>query len=149
MDGQPWHRSSVIYQHPLAYLLGLEGLALLQAWGGNQDEEFVHARLAEVRRLLDDPILAGHTGVEVNRGDTFTGYRSWAATYDEPRNTIFDLDEPVVYELLDAFSTGTALDAACGTGRFAHYLAARGHQVVGGDSSPERLARARERVPAA
>jgi SAM-dependent methyltransferase len=93
--------------------------------------------------------LAGHTGVEVNRGDTFTGYRSWAATYDEPRNTIFDFDEPVVYEILDAFPRGSALDAACGTGRFAHYLAARGHQVVGVDSSPEMLARARERVPAA
>ena len=25
----------MIYQHPLAYLLGLEGIALLRAWGGD------------------------------------------------------------------------------------------------------------------
>jgi SAM-dependent methyltransferase len=149
IDRRPWHRSSVIYQHPLAYLIGLEGLTLLQAWGGDHDEAFVRARLAEVRRLLDEPILAGHAGVEVSRGDTLAGYRAWAATYDEPRNTIFDLDEPVVHDILDALPSGTALDAACGTGRFAHYLAVRGHQVVGVDSSPEMLARARERVPAA
>jgi hypothetical protein len=33
----------VIYQQPLAYLLGLEGLALLRAWAGDEDfgESFV------------------------------------------------------------------------------------------------------------
>jgi hypothetical protein len=31
----------VIYQHPLAYLLGLEGLALLRAWAGDYDAAFV------------------------------------------------------------------------------------------------------------
>src|SRR5205823_5945947 len=42
---------------------------------------------------------------------------------------------------------GDALDAACGTGRYAEYLAGRGHRVLGVDSSPEMLARARARVP--
>jgi SAM-dependent methyltransferase len=139
----------VIYQHPLAYLIGLEGVALLQAWAGDHDKAFVHARLAEVRRLLDDPDLTGHAGVDVTRGDTRAGYETWAATYDEPRNTIFDFDEPLVHEILDALPAGDALDAACGTGRFAEYLCARGHRVVGIDSSPAMLARARERVPAA
>jgi SAM-dependent methyltransferase len=74
----------MIYQHPLAYLLGLEGIALLRAWAGEYDRAFVQARLAEVRRLLDND--AGH-------------------------------------------------------------LAARGHQVVGVDSSPDMLDRARARVP--
>jgi hypothetical protein len=41
--------SGVVYQHPLAYLLGIEGVALLRAWGGDHDREFVQARLAEVR----------------------------------------------------------------------------------------------------
>jgi hypothetical protein len=50
----------VIYQHPLAYLLGLEGIALLRGWAGDYDKEFVEARLAEVRRLLDDESLANH-----------------------------------------------------------------------------------------
>jgi SAM-dependent methyltransferase len=40
-----------------------------------------------------------------------------------------------------------ALDAACGNGRFAEFLARRGHQVIGVDSSPDMLAHARRRVP--
>src|SRR6266540_3633929 len=46
----------MIYQHPLAYLLGLEGIALLRAWAGAYDKALVEARLAEVRRLLDDTV---------------------------------------------------------------------------------------------
>jgi SAM-dependent methyltransferase len=137
----------VIYQHPLAYLLGIEGLALLRAWAGDYDEAFVRARLAEVRRLLDDPAVADHAGVVVRRGDTPAAYRQWSATYDEPRNSLFDSDEPVMHEILDPLPAGTILDAACGTGRYAAYLAARGHRVLGVDSSPEMLERASARVP--
>jgi hypothetical protein len=70
----------VIYQHALAYLLGLEGIALLRAWGGDFDEAFVEARLAEVRALLGDERLASHPGVHVWTGDVEAGYRQWAAT---------------------------------------------------------------------
>jgi SAM-dependent methyltransferase len=138
----------VIYQHPLAYLLGVEGVALLRAWSGDYDEAFVRARLAEVRRLLDEPVLAAHPGVAVRRGDLAGAYRRWSATYDAPRNSLFDFDEPVMYEILDGLPAGTVLDAACGTGRYAAHLAARGHRVLGVDSSPEMLYRARVRVPA-
>jgi len=138
----------VIYQHPLAYLLGVEGLALLRAWAGDYDEAFVRARLAEVRRLLDEPVLADHPGVAVRRGDLPRAYRGWSATYDEPRNSLFDSDEPVMHEILEALPAGTVLDAACGTGRYAAFLAARGHRVVGVDSSPDMLDRAGARVPA-
>jgi SAM-dependent methyltransferase len=137
----------MIYQHPLAYLLGLEGVALLRAWAGDFDKEFVDRRLAEVRRLLAADALANHHGVMVERGDTLTGYRHWAATYDEPRNSLFDADEPVMHQIIDALPSGDALDAACGTGRYAEYLAGRGHRVVGVDSSPDMLDRARARVP--
>ena len=137
----------MIYQHPLAYLLGLEGIALLRAWAGDFDKEFVDRRLTEVRQLLAAEALANHDGVMVQRGDTLTGYRRWAATYDEPRNSLFDADEPVMHQIIDAFRPGDALDAACGTGRYADYLAGRGHRVVGVDSSPDMLARARARVP--
>jgi ubiquinone/menaquinone biosynthesis C-methylase UbiE len=137
----------VIYQHPLAYLLGIEGLALLRAWAGDYDEAFVTARLAEVRRLLGEPALAQHAGVAVRRGDLASAYRAWSGTYDEPRNSLFDSDEPVVHEILDRLPAGTALDAACGTGRYAAYLAERGHRVVGVDGSAEMLDRARARVP--
>ena len=125
----PGYRRPVIYQHPLAYLLGVEGLALLRAWAGDYSEAFVRDRLAEVRRLLDEPALAGHAGVAVRRGDLPGAY------------------EPVMNEILEALPAGTVLDAACGTGRYAAYLAARGHRVLGVDSSPEMLHRARVRVP--
>jgi ubiquinone/menaquinone biosynthesis C-methylase UbiE len=137
----------MIYQHPLAYLLGMEGIALLRAWAGDFDKDFVDRRLAEVRRLLATEGLADHDGVLVKRGDTQAGYRRWSATYDEGRNSLFDVDEPLMHEIIDAFEPGDALDAACGTGRYAEYLAGRGHRVVGVDSSPEMLARARTRVP--
>ena len=129
----------MIYQHPLAYLL--------RGWAGDFDKEFVEARLAEVRRLLAADALANHDGVMVERGDTVTGYRRWAATYDEPRNSLFDADEPVMHQIIEGLPPGDALDAACGTGRYAEYLAGRGHRVLGVDSSPEMLARARARVP--
>ena len=96
----------MIYQHPLAYLLGIEGLALLRAWAGDFDAAFVDRRLAEVRRLLATEALAGHDGVLVGRGDTRTGYRQWAATYDEPRNSLFDAEEPVMHQIIDAFPPG-------------------------------------------
>lgn len=141
------YRRPVIYQHPLAYLLGLEGAALLRAWAGDHDEAFVRARIDEVRRLVDDPVLAGHAGVMVRRGDLPAAYRGWSATYDEPRNGLFDSDEPVMHEILDSLPVGAVLDAACGTGRYAAHVAARGNRVLGVDGSPDMLDRARARVP--
>ncbi len=52
----------VIYQDPLAYLLGLEGIALLDAWAGDHDREFTQTRLAEIRRLQDDEKLRAVPG---------------------------------------------------------------------------------------
>jgi ubiquinone/menaquinone biosynthesis C-methylase UbiE len=139
----------VVYQHPLAYLLGMEGLALLRAWAGDDgyDEQFVRARLAEVRRLLDDPELAGHPGVHVEAGATDAVYEQWSATYDDPGNALFDLDEPFLDEVLDTLPAGSAVDAACGTGRLAARLRDRGHEVIGVDASPAMLQRARQRLP--
>jgi SAM-dependent methyltransferase len=136
----------VIYEHPLAYLLGLEGVALLRGFTGEYDRDFVEARIAEVRELLADESLAD-AAVTVERVGTVDGYRVWSATYDDGRNTAFDYDEPVVKEIVDALPAGVAVDAACGTGRFSALLADRGHRVIGVDSSPEMLARARANVP--
>lgn len=135
----------MIYEDPRAYLLGLEGIALLRAFTGEFDRDFVEARIAEIRRVLADEALAD-AAVEVDRVDPVTGYRLWSATYDRP-NSAFDLDEPVVKEILDSLPVGVALDAACGTGRYAEFLAGRGHRVIGVDGSPDMLARARTRVP--
>ena len=136
----------MIYQHPLAYLLGLEGIALLRAWAGDFDQDFVDARLVEVRALMEDPRLAFHPGMEVWRGDVVTGYRQWADSYDEP-NGLFDIEEPVMHEILDSLPAGDAIDAACGTGRYTEYLIERGHIVVGVDTSAEMLSAARTRTP--
>lgn len=136
----------VIYEHPLAYLIGIEGTALLRAFVGEHDREFVDARIAEVRRLLADESLAD-AAVTVERLDAVDGYRIWSATYDAGHNPAFDFDRPVAEEIVAALPAGDAVDAACGTGRFAALLAARGHRVIGVDSSPEMLAKARGNVP--
>lgn len=142
----PRYGRAMIYQRPLAYLLGLEGVALLRAFAGHFDRDFGEARIVEIRRLLDSPALSGE-GVMASHVDSVDGYRVWSATYDQPGNGIFDYEEPIVREILDALPPGTALDAACGTGRYAEYLAAQGHRVIGIDSSPHMLQRARTRVP--
>ncbi|WP_103351010.1 class I SAM-dependent methyltransferase [Amycolatopsis sp. CA-128772] len=133
------------HEDPRAYLLGLEGLALLRAFAGEFGRDFVAARITEIGRVLADEALAV-AAVDVERVDPVTGYRLWSATYDRP-NPAFDLDEPVVEEIVGALPVGVALDAACGTGRYAGLLARRGHRVIGVDGSPDMLARARTRVP--
>lgn len=136
----------VIYQDPLAYLLGLEGIALLDAWAGDHDRAFTDARLAEIRRLLDDDKLRDR-GVLAERVGTVLAYEQQSAGYDaEAGGGLFAADEPVVAEYLSGRDPGVALDAACGTGRFAEFLARRGHRVIGIDSSPDMLAYARRRV---
>src|SRR4051812_36918527 len=132
----------VTYQQPLAYLLGLEGVALLRSFGGEYDRDFCEARIEEIRRLLSTPQLAAE-GVEAARVSTVDGYRVWSETYDQPGNGLYPAEEPFVHEILGDLPPGVALDVACGTGRHAEYLAGRGHRVVGVDSSPEMLDHAR------
>lgn len=62
----------VIYENPLAYLLGLEGTALLRGFVGELNRDFVDARIVEIRRLLEDESLA-NAAVEVDRFDTVSG----------------------------------------------------------------------------
>src|SRR2546429_1401599 len=138
----------MIYQHPLAYLLGLEGVALLHAFAGEYDRDFTEARLAEVRALLDSADQLG-SGAAIRPIPIAEGYGAWAESYDLPGNQLIDLEQPIVREILDGLPPGTALDAACGTGRHAEYLATIGHTVIGVDSSPEMLAVAAAKVPGA
>ncbi len=135
-----------IYQHPLAYLIGLEGIALLRAFSGAYDREFTLARLREIRKLLKAPDAFG-AGIEARPISTRDGYDSWAPWYDEQSNQLLEIEQPIVREILDGLPVGVALDAACGTGRHAAHLASLGHTVIGVDSSPGMLGRAREKVP--
>jgi SAM-dependent methyltransferase len=137
----------VIYQNPLAYLLGMEGTALLRAFAGQYDREFTEARIAEIRALLDSADQLGE-GALTRPITAAEGYRAWAANYDEPGNGLIDMEQPIVRKILDGLPPGRALDAACGTGRHAAYLASLGHSVIGVDGSPEMLAEARAKLPA-
>jgi SAM-dependent methyltransferase len=146
MESEPRIEPPVVYQHPLAYLLGLEGIALLRAFAGDYDRDFTMTRLAEIRALLDSVEELGE-GAVVEPIPTTEGYGSWAEFYDEPGNQLIDLEQPIVREILDGLPRGIALDAACGTGRHSAYLASLGHTVIGTDSSAAMLERAREKVP--
>ncbi|WP_211244097.1 methyltransferase domain-containing protein [Actinospica robiniae] len=148
---QPSTVPRVTYLSPLAYLLGVEGAALLRGLrDGTGDRAFVEARIAEIRTLLADPALAGSPGIEAVAGGISTGevYRQWAPTYDGP-NSMIESEEPLVRAIVDGLPIGTALDAACGTGRHAKHLAGLGHRVVGLDASGEMLAIAAQKVPGA
>jgi hypothetical protein len=85
----------VVYRHPLAFLLGLEGVALLRAHAGDGfDRGFVDARIAETRTLLDRAAPALGEGVELGQLSTVDGYRLWSAGYDLPGNPLIDVEQP-------------------------------------------------------
>jgi SAM-dependent methyltransferase len=136
----------MIYLHPLGYLLGLEGLALLRAFAGEYDHGFTQARLAETRALLDAADRLGD-GAAVAPITISDGYDGWSASYDQPGNGLIHLEQPLVRKLIDKLPVGVALDAACGTGRHTEYLASLGHRVIGVDGSPGMLAKARAKLP--
>jgi SAM-dependent methyltransferase len=58
------------------------------------------------------------------------------------------LIEPSTERLLNPLPGDTILDIACGAGRFARRLAARGARVIAFDQSERFITRARERTPA-
>ena len=141
------------YNRAAAWLLGLEGLALLRAQAGDDlgGKAFVDARLDEIRRIvadLDSPELAADH--ELVALDTATGYRDWARTYDVGWNPLLGVEESVVHPIITTWpSRLRVLDAACGTGRHAAVLLAQGNSVIGVDASPPTLDVARQKLGAA
>lgn len=131
------------------YVLGTQGLALLRSWLV-ADEPWLGERVGEIAGLAGAPD-AGPMGIrfEVADLDVRAGYARWSTSYDAAPNPLIRVEEPVVRAMLDRAAPGDALDAACGTGRHTAYLCAREHRVVGVDATPEMLARARVRAPAA
>lgn len=128
------------------FLLGLEGLAILRGWG--TDAHGVRARADEIATIsnsLDQEPYNAATPVPDY--EATEGYGIWAQTYDSMPNFLLPLEERAVRPLVDSRPIGRALDAACGTGRHARYLAERGHTVVGIDATEEMLAVAREKAP--
>ncbi|MCY3645962.1 MAG: methyltransferase domain-containing protein [Chloroflexi bacterium] len=137
-------------EHPTFgdFILGFEGLAILRSWGLDPGTVQERARsIAEVVESRGEPPWSTPL-VEIEY-EVATGYGEWAQGYDRPDNPVLLAEEPVVREMLDAVPIGTALDAACGTGRWAQHLASLGHAVTGFDATPEMLEAARRKVPAA
>ncbi len=131
------------------YILGIEGLALLRA-GARRSFDDVDARVNEVREILSrfgEPPYAERR--DLPEVEAAAGYAQWAEDYDDPGNDTIALEEPVVHRLLDQLPAGPVLDAACGTGRHAAYLAQLGRDVIGVDANEAMLARARAKLPAA
>lgn len=130
------------------FVLGLEGLAILRSWMSNPST--VTARTRKIVEMASkkeetpwaNPMAASELTVNA-------GYAEWAATYDDSNNPMFLAEGPVVQSLLASYPVGAALDAACGTGRHAAYLASLGHRVTGIDSTTEMLRLAMAKVPAA
>src|SRR4051794_37351173 len=139
------------YASVVAFLAGLEGVALLRACAGDSeryDKEFVEARLAELRRIIDMDL----PGTNLGSASVRDGYRRWSETYDTEDNPLLPAEQPTVHRMLsgiEAPAGGVAVDLACGTGRHSVYLAGRGWDVIGVDQTPEMLARARPKLPAA
>ncbi len=128
-------------------LLGIEGLALLRL-AFRDDALARRARVGEMRALLERldeaPELAAP--LEAPEYDITEGYGLWSDTYDQPLR-LFPIEEPTMHGLLDPLPASVVLDAACGTGRYSAYLAARGHRIIGVDRSPAMLAKAHRKLP--
>lgn len=127
-------------------MLGLAGLALLRNVVDG-DEEFINARIEEIKRLVTQPLSRRcPDAIEL---DVAAGYAAGATIYDSSPNSLMEAEEPVVHGLIDRGPVGDALDVACGTGRYTEILVARGYKTIGVDQSPEMVALAREKVPTA
>ena len=127
-------------------LVGVEGLALLRTLYSDAAEARA-ARLAETRALLDGAGEASSYGSKVGvEYDIGEGYLHWSQNYDRPLR-LFAIEQPPMLQLIDPLPAGVALDAACGTGRYAVHLHERGHTVIGVDQSPAMLALARAKLP--
>ena len=132
---------------PVHYALGVAGIALIRSWMNGDETSEECAR--ELRHLVDrfnqDPSLRFQ--LDIPDMDVESGYRLWADTYDDFHNPLIAVEGPIIHQLIDRIRPGRALDAACGTGRYARYMSERGHQVSAVDLSPEMIERARPNTP--
>jgi SAM-dependent methyltransferase len=129
------------------FLVGVEGIALMRHLF--EDDALASKRIEEIRHILSSGDGVYQLGVDVPIVDSRSGYQRWSQTYDNPGNPLIEVEQPVVWSILDAIEPGAALDAACGSGRHARRLVDLDHQVVGVDSSPEMLEKARTSLPQA
>ena len=128
------------------FILGFEGLGILRSW--MLDPAAVRAGRDRILRILQEIEQEPWSNpMSAEQKPASEGYAEWASSYDKPGNPILAAEQPVVQMLLADRPVGTALDAACGTGRHAACLDALGHTVIGIDAVSEMLDVARAKVP--
>ncbi|MFT3855791.1 MAG: methyltransferase domain-containing protein [Ilumatobacteraceae bacterium] len=131
------------------YLAGVVGLSLVRHWHG--DPAANAARVDELLTILTGPDeFPWNIVLDPRERDLSAGYEEWAPTYDG-RNPLIEAEEVLTHPLLARLGgPGTrALDAACGTGRHAAFIASLGGDVTGIDRSPHMLDVALEKVDGA
>lgn len=125
--------------------MGVEGIALMRHIF--EDDAVASKRIEEIRHIVSGGDQVYQLGLDVPIVDPRSGYERWSQTYDNPGNPLIEVEQPVVWSILETIEPGPALDAACGSGRHSRRLVELGHQVVGVDTSPEMLEKARASLP--
>ena len=74
--------------------------------------------------------------------EPIAAHRLWAATYDHTPNPLLSLEERVLEPMLPPLSGSLAVDIACGNGRWARRLSAKGARMIAIDLCSEMLVRA-------
>ena len=125
--------------------LGIIGLALLRNWLVG-DNRVSLALLDELRGITS--FSKYDKEIHVNSLDPISGYKNWSEVYDKNPNLLIEVEEPVVTSILSKdMRRGSALDLACGTGRYSKILDSLGFDVVGVDRSEEMLNKSKRNNP--
>ena len=136
------HRDSFVAGE---YFAGIAGMAAMRAILSRPSEG--RPRIAEIREVIRTwNEFPNNVEIEVVEHDVDSGYTAWAPVYDGP-NPALEAEQPVVHEMLAGLERGSALDAGCGTGRHAGFLAAEGFDVIGVDATEAMLGVARTNHP--
>lgn len=129
------------------YFLAVAGMALARTC--LTSPQAARPRVDDVRRIVEHfDEFPQSLELTMHEYDVEPGYTPWAPHYDGP-NPAVEVEQPVVREILAGFARGTALDATCGTGRHAAFLASLRHDVIGVYTTDAMLDVARAKVPAA
>ena len=133
---------------PVHYALCVAGIAVIRNWmkGDETAEECAEELRSLTNRFSENSSLRFQ--LDIPDMDVESGYGLWADTCDDFHNPLIAVEGPIIRQLIDSIPPGRALDAACGTGRYARYLSERGHAVSGVDLSPELIEKARANTPA-
>jgi ubiquinone/menaquinone biosynthesis C-methylase UbiE len=127
------------------YFLAIAGLAMARTC--LQSPASARPRVDDIRRVIEHfDEFPQSLELKMHEHDVEPGYTRWAPHYDGP-NPAIEAEQPVVHDILDGAPRGVALDAACGTGRHAAYLASLGDDVIGVDLTDAMLDIARAKVP--